>query len=62
MPTRLEDWIGADNAVWAIDAYIETLDLLGLGFDRAEQKRTAAGQPAYALDGSIRGDIDHEAR
>lgn len=47
-PRRLEDWVEADNPVRAIEAYIETLDLSSLGFDRTQPNRTAAGQPAYA--------------
>jgi len=29
---RIEDYVGADNPVRAIDAYVETLDLASLGF------------------------------
>lgn len=48
LPSRLEDWVEADNSVRAIEGYIETLDLSSLGFDRTQPNRTAAGQPAYA--------------
>ena len=44
-PERLEDWIGDDNPVRAIDGFVATLDLGGLGFDRAEPRET--GRPGY---------------
>ena len=31
-PECLEDWIGEDNPVRVIDAFVEELDLAGLGF------------------------------
>jgi hypothetical protein len=48
LPPRVEDYIGADNPVRAINAYVEMLVLAELGFDRTEPNRTAAGQPAFA--------------
>ena len=44
-PERLEDWIGDDNAVRVIDAFVDALDLGGLGFDRIAP--SATGRPAY---------------
>ncbi len=44
-PERLEDWIGDDNPVRAIDVFVAELDLGGLGFDRVEP--LATGRPAY---------------
>ena len=44
-PERLEDWIGDDNPVRAIDVFVDELDLGGLGFDRVEP--LATGRPAY---------------
>ncbi len=44
-PERLEDWIGEDNAVRVIDAFVEALDLNELGFARAEAAST--GRPGY---------------
>ena len=32
-PECLEDWIAEDNAVRVIDAFVEGLDLGGLGFE-----------------------------
>lgn len=48
LPPRLEDYVAVDHPVRAIDAYVESLNLSALGFDRTQPNRTAAGQPAYA--------------
>lgn len=34
LPPRLEDYVGEDNAVLEVDAYVEALDLAALGFQR----------------------------
>jgi len=47
LPPRIEDYVGEDNAVRAIDAYVETLDLDALGFRNAGGDLTP-GQPAFA--------------
>ena len=44
-PERLEDWIGADNAVRVIEAFVEALVLGNLGFGGVEPKAT--GRPSY---------------
>ncbi len=44
-PERLEDWIDEDNPVRVIDAFIDALELSGLGFARAEAAET--GRPGY---------------
>lgn len=44
-PDCLEDWIGGDNPVRAIDAFVDKLDLLSLGFDGAAAEAT--GRPSY---------------
>jgi transposase len=44
-PERLDDFVGDDNPVRVIDAFVEQLDLYGLGFDRAEPEAT--GRPGY---------------
>ena len=44
-PDRLEDWIGEDNPVRVIDAFVDGLDLIGLGFERAVA--AATGRPCY---------------
>src|SRR6202007_160974 len=44
-PECLDDWINADNPVRVIDAFVEALDLAGLGFEGTEAAET--GRPAY---------------
>ena len=44
-PACVDDWIGADNPVRVIDAFVERLDLLELGFDGVEPAST--GRPSY---------------
>ena len=44
-PDRLEDFVGEDNAVRVIDAFIDALDLVGLGFEGAVP--AATGRPGY---------------
>ena len=44
-PDRLEDWIGEDNPVRVVDAFVDGLDLCGLGFERALPAET--GRPGY---------------
>ena len=44
-PERLDDYIGEDNPVRAVDAYVDALDLGGLGFDRVIPEAT--GRPGY---------------
>jgi hypothetical protein len=46
-PECLEDWIDADNPVRVIDAFVEKLDLSGLGFDGVDLHITRG--PAEAL-------------
>jgi transposase len=45
LPECLDDWIGADNPVRAIDAFVDALDLGELGFDGVTP--AATGRPAY---------------
>jgi transposase len=44
-PECLEDWIGEDNPVRVIDAFVEELDLAELGFGGVEPEIT--GRPSY---------------
>jgi transposase len=44
-PERLEDYVGEDNPVRVVDAFVEHLDLTTLGFDRAIAQAT--GRPGY---------------
>ena len=46
MPARIDDYVGADNAARAIEAYVEVLDLAKLGFRHAARV-VGAGQPPY---------------
>ena len=39
-PEQLEDWIAEDNPVRAVDAFVEALDLKGLGFIGAQPADT----------------------
>lgn len=45
LPECLDDYIGEDNPVRAVDAFVEELDLEALGFARASPAST--GRPAY---------------
>ena len=38
-PECLEDWIGEDNPVQVIDAFVDELDLAELGFDGVVPRR-----------------------
>jgi transposase len=42
-PDHLEDWINDENVVRVIDAFVDELDLVDLGFDLAE----TTGRPGY---------------
>ena len=44
-PERLEDFICDDNPVRVIDAFVEQLDLISLGFGRCDPEVT--GRPGY---------------
>ena len=46
LPPRIEDYVGADNPVRAIDGFVNALDLAKLGFRHAE-RGGGAGQPPY---------------
>jgi transposase len=45
LPECLEDWIDGDNPVRAVDAFVDALDLAGLGF--AGIVPEATGRPSY---------------
>jgi transposase len=46
LPARIEDYVGSDNLVRLIAAYVGTLDLVVLGFRHAARE-IGAGQPPY---------------
>ncbi len=46
LPEAVDDYVGADNPVRFIDAFVDGLDLVGAGFGRVQPKAT--GRPGYA--------------
>src|SRR5690242_17773234 len=46
LPEAVDDYVGSDNPVRFIDAFVDVLDLAAAGFGRVEPKLT--GRPAYA--------------
>src|SRR5215203_6660052 len=46
LPARIEDYVGTDNPVRAIESYVGALDLAQLGFRHAP-RGTGVGQPPY---------------
>jgi transposase len=46
LPEAVDDYVGADNPVRFIDAFVDELDLAAAGFVRVEAKST--GRPGYA--------------
>ena len=46
LPPRIEDYVGADNPVRAIEGYVAALDLAKLGFLHAD-RGAGVGQPPY---------------
>lgn len=46
LPMRVEDYVAADNPVRALDAYVDSLDLVQLGVTNTAGG-VSAGQPAY---------------
>jgi transposase len=46
LPPRIEDYVGRDNPVRAIEAYVDSLDLMALGFGDVGSDG-GAGQPPY---------------
>jgi transposase len=47
LPPRVEDYVGPDNPVRAIEGYVCALDLAKLGFRHAKRRGSGAGQPPY---------------
>jgi transposase len=45
LPAMIDDYVSADAPVRVIDAFVEELDMVGLGFGRAVPAST--GRPAY---------------
>ena len=51
-PECLQDWIDQDNPVRAIDAFVDKLELSGLGFDGVAPEAT--GRPSYHPSGLLK--------
>ena len=47
LPPRIEDYVGPDNPVRAIESFVCALDLAKLGFRHADRGAEEAGQPPY---------------
>jgi transposase len=47
LPPRIEDYVGPDNPVRAIESFVCVLDLAKLGFRHADRGTEAMGQPPY---------------
>jgi transposase len=47
LPPRIEDYVGPDNPVRAIESFVCALDLAKLGFRHAERGAEAMGQPPH---------------
>ena len=47
LPPRIEDYVGADNPVRAIESFVCALDLAKLGFRLADRAADEMGQPPY---------------
>lgn len=45
LPESVDDYVGSDNVVRFIDAFVDGLDMLGAGFGRVQPKAT--GRPGY---------------
>jgi transposase len=47
LPSRIEDYVGPDNPVRAIESFVCALDLAKLGFHHADRGADEMGQPPY---------------
>jgi len=47
LPARIEDYVGPDNPVRAIESFVCALDLAKLGFRHADRGAEEVGQPPY---------------
>jgi transposase len=47
LPARIEDYVGPDNPVRAIESFVCALDLAKLGFGHADRGAKEEGQPPY---------------
>jgi transposase len=56
LPMRVEDYIAEDNPIRAVDVYVDSLDLAGLGFGNPEGGVSAGLQPNYKTIADFRKD------
>ena len=62
LPPRIEDYVGADNPVRAMESFVGALGLARLHFVRADGGRTSAAyDPADLLKLYLYGDINQVA-
>ena len=54
LPDTVDDYVGPDNPVRFIDAFVDSLDLAGAGFERAEPKETGRCALCLTRSGSSR--------
>src|SRR3974390_1699361 len=47
LPPRIEDYVGQQNLVRAIDSFVGALDVSKLGFHHADRAADEVGQPPY---------------
>jgi transposase len=47
LPERIEDYVGADNPVRFLDAFVEAMDLRAAGFGFPKEDARGRGRPAY---------------
>jgi len=47
LPARIEDYVGPDNPVRAIESFVGALELAKLGFRHADRRAEEMGQPPY---------------
>ena len=59
LPETVDDYVGADNPVRFIDAFVAGLDLAAMGFARVTAKAT--GRPGYAPGDLLKPRITHKA-
>ncbi|SAL81842.1 transposase IS4 family protein [Caballeronia arvi] len=60
VPECLDDYVDADNAVRVVDVFVDELDLVGLGFERASP--SLVGRPAYHASTLLKLYLEREAR
>lgn len=64
LPACLDDWVGESNPVRVVDAFVEALDLDGMGFEDIEPSATGRSgyHPAVLLKLYIYGYLNASSR